>query len=344
MTVFSDSAQAQSVQILSYSPGSTITYTGQGIPGSTVSVMLSSSVTTPVSDGHYEYRLSDINVPACSVTISVNPVQTITFGGKQWVDVPFVGGGYLPEITLSVSPSGTTGSYIYNAGGGKYDVRVFGDAVPAAGSVTVDVYVSQQVHVDDSGTYIETINTANLPAGVYYLSQDNLVVAEIYLGVDAPLTYTLNLRKGWNLISLPIVPRDNRITSLFTADQLNNIKIMWDYNGGQWRYFTTRQGYSPQFTTISEQKGYYVYCYSAMSVQAIGSAGSGVISYDSLAKGWNIIGYPSQSITSVADVYKSAYIVWKYQNGNWFFYANRTGYSPQFTTLEPALGYWVRKK
>lgn len=188
------------------------------------------------------------------------------------------------------------------------------------------------------------MGTVNPPARIYYLCQDGVVEAEVYLGVTPPLTYTLNLRKGWNLISLPIVHRDNRITSIFTPAQLNNVKIMWGYNNGNWLYFTTRTGYTPQFSTFSELKGYYIYCYTPFSVQIIGHQGTGAISYSSLRNGWNVIGYPSTSSMNIADVYLSSYITWKLQNGNWYFYANRTGYAPQFTILEPGLGYWVKKK
>ena len=39
--------------------------------------------------------------------------------------------------------------------------------------------------------------------------------------------------KGWNIISLPIIPEDSSIASIFSNDQLNNINVIWDYNGGQ---------------------------------------------------------------------------------------------------------------
>ena len=346
IAIFSGAAHEQSVQILSYSPGNTISYTGHGTPGSTVTLQVSSSITVPVSGGTYQLQFSDLNIPACSVTISVHPVKTIGFGGKQWVDVPLIGGGYTPEITKGpLTPSGTTGSYTYNAGGGKYCVRVFGDAAAGAGSVVADVSVSQQVSVNGNGAYTQTINTAGLPAGIYYLRQDGAIVAEIYLGVTAPMSYTLNLHKGWNLISLPIVPRDNRIISIFEG-QLSNINVIWDYNGGDWKYFTQRAGYTSQFSTMSEYKGYYVYCKAAMSIQIIGSAGPGVIPYSSLSKGWNLIGYPTTATTSAESVYSSAYVLWKIDNtnGNWYYFTHKPGLSSQFTELTPGHGYWINKK
>jgi hypothetical protein len=83
-----------------------------------------------------------------------------------------------------------------------------------------------------------------------------------------------------------------------------------------------------------------------MSVQVIGSAGPGVISYGSLSKGWNLIGYPTTDSTNAESAYPLAYVLWKIDsgNGNWYYFTHRSGYTSQFTTLSPGHGYWVNKK
>jgi hypothetical protein len=348
IAIFSGSAHEQSVQILSYSPGNAITYTGHGTPGSTVTLQVSSSITVPVSGGTYQLQFSDLNIPACSVTISAHPVKTISFGSKQWVEVPLIGGGYTPEITKGpLTPSGTTGSYTYNAGGGKYCVRVFGEAAAGVGSVVADVSVSQQVSVNGNGAYTQTINTAGLPAGVYYLRQDGTTVAEIYLGVSAPMSYTLNLRQGWNLISLPIQPRNSQISSIFSEAQQSNIDVIWDYNGGNWLYWTTEEPWNQNnpLKSLDPLTGYYIYCYNPMSVTVYGSSPPSPKSWNQLVQGWNLVGYPSTSSTRVDSLYGPADVVWKYDSGNWYYYTTEPDYANRSTlsTLGPGYGYWVYK-
>ncbi len=339
-----ESARAQSVQVISLHSGESISYTGHAGANSMIAVTISSSTSVPVSGGEYNRQIGPITVPSCSVVITVYNVQTINFGGSQYVEV-FGIGGWTPEVTKSLPlQTANAGAYSYSASAGQYNVRVFGTAAPGASSVTADLTISWQVPVGGTGEYTATIGSTNLPAGVYTLTADGVVVARAYLDVPAPLTCTLSLSRGWNLISLPIVPEDASITGIFSNDQLNNINVIWDYNGGQWLYFTRKAGYSSQFTTMSVSKGYYVYCKTPMSVQIAGSAGPGVIPYSSLGKGWNLIGYPAMSDTDISSVYGSAYVIWKIDNGNWYYHTTKPGLTNQFTTLTPGHGYWINKK
>jgi hypothetical protein len=335
--------ESQSIQVLSYSPGSTITYTGHGTPSSTTSIMISSSAQAVMSGSDYQLQLSDINVPACTITISVHPIQTITFGGSQYIGL----GIWTPEITDAFTPSGDTGAYTKALGGGRYNARVFGTAASGATSVTVDVYVSQQVPVDSSGTYSATVDTANMPSGLYYLSENGNVVARIYLGIAAPQSYTLDLHQGWNLFSLPVQPEDGRISYIFSADQQRNIDVIWDYNGGNWQYWTTEEPWNQNnpLKSLDPRTGYWIYCYNAMSVTIYGSSPPPVKTWDELVSGWNCVGYPSTSSTSVSGLWGPADVVWKYNAGQWTYYTTEPDYASSSTVsnLEPGYGYWVYK-
>jgi hypothetical protein len=83
-----------------------------------------------------------------------------------------------------------------------------------------------------------------------------------------------------------------------------------------------------------------------MSIQIIGSAGPGVISYDSLNKGWNLIGYPSTTTVDAESAYPRAYVLWKIDNsnGNWYYFTHKSGLTSQFNELTPGHGYWINKK
>ncbi|MGA9140784.1 MAG: hypothetical protein WBZ29_11200 [Methanocella sp.] len=339
-----ESARAQSVQVISLHSGESISYTGHAGANSAIAVTISSSTSVPVSGGEYNRQIGPITVPSCSVIITVNNVQTINFGGSQYVEALGVG-VWTPEVTKSLSlPTANAGAYSYIASAGRYNVRVFGTAASGASSVTADISISWQVPVDGTGEYTAAIGTANLPAGVYTVTAGGVLVARVYLDTPAPQTFTLSMDKGWNIISLPIIPEDSSIASIFSNDQLNNINVIWDYNGGQWLYFTRKAGYTSQFSTLSVNKGYYVYCKTPMSVQIVGSAGPGVIPYSSLSKGWNLIGYPTTSTTDIASTYGNAYVIWKIESSNWYYYTTKPGLTSQFFTLTPGKGYWINKR
>ena len=63
-----------------------------------------------------------------------------------------------------------------------------------------------------------------------------------------------------------------------------------------------------------------------------------------LCTGWNLIGYPATSDTDISSVYGSAYVIWKIDNGNWYYYTTKPGLTNRFTTLTPGHGYWINKK
>lgn len=157
------------------------------------------------------------------------------------------------------------------------------------------------------------------------------------------VTYDLSLNAGYNMVSLPIVPSDNSITGIFPAGQISNVDVIWDYNGGNWKYWTTEAGYTNQFSTLSPLRGYIIYCYSPMVVHITGTGASGPIPWSQLSQGYNLIGFPSTTSVSIGSTYGSADVIWKLENGNWYYWTTESGYTNQFDTLSPGLGYMVYK-
>ncbi len=257
IALLSGNAQAQSIQILHYNPGETITYTGSVESGSTVDIVLSSATSVAVSGGNYQLQLSDISIPDCSITITAHSAQTLTFGGSKYLSTILGQEIWTPEITQGYDPAQ---SYQYPASSGRYTVRIFGQAAPGANTISIDVYVSQSLPVN-GGTYSVSVNTANLPSGIYYLTQNGVVVANIYLGVSAPPTFTYHLHKGWNMISVPLTVADNSVTAFFPENVRTILTDMWYYNCGSWMYFSGTRGYSPKYahlTNVLSGKGYWV--------------------------------------------------------------------------------------
>ena len=335
-------AQAQSIDILQCSSGATVTYDGNGPASSSVSVALTSSIATTVTGGQYSLSLNGLHVPAPpnSFSISVTPVKTLSISGDLHVNP-------LPSlITVTGTVNGNTGTYARSDIPSEYyDITVFGDAADGASEVTITVTASTTVSTNSAGDYSVSLDTTGLPSGLYYIKQDGVTVGRLYIDIAAPATYTLNLVAGWNLVSIPLTPEDGQISTLFTADQRSDIAVIWDYVGGNdWLYWTTEPGYSNQFTSLSPENGYYFYCYEPMSVQIIGTPGSGPIPWGSLSSGWNMIGYPSTSSSAISSLYGDAAVVWKLENNDqWRYWTTEPNYINEFETLTPGLGYWVYK-
>ena len=129
------------------------------------------------------------------------------------------------------------------------------------------------VHVYESaGTYTVTLTASNAGGSGSLRKTDYVTVT------DGTITYDLNFYQGWNIISLPITPLSDSISSIFSPEQQANIDVIWDFNYGNWQFWTTEPGYTNQFSSMSTDKGYYFYCYESMTVQITGTPASGPIS------------------------------------------------------------------
>ncbi|MCD1294889.1 hypothetical protein CUJ83_07745 [Methanocella sp. CWC-04] len=176
---------------------------------------------------------------------------------------------------------------------------------------------------------------------------------DMYLGIT---TYTLNLKQGWNLVSIPVILDNKSIYSVFPGDTMNNISMVWEYDSSEtdpanrWSYFTTKTDVYEQgsLTSIDERLGYWVKCYYAMdlTLQGVLPEEDTVI----LNTGWNLVGNPTLTDRNVHDVYGSAKMVWEYDslepdaNNRWSYFTTKTDVYEQgsLTTLRAGYGYWVK--
>jgi nitrogen fixation protein len=164
-------------------------------------------------------------------------------------------------------------------------------------------------------------------------------------------SFTINLKKGWNLISIPVVPRDGNITTLFSPI-MGNISIIWEYNSSNgtnaWAYYTTMTDKYEQGTlrSVNERQGYWVRCTNdtAFTVTGYRPQSSNV----TLKSGWNLIGNPTLDIRQPLAAYPAEKIVWQFNSSNasspWSYHTTVTDKYKQgtLTELKPGYGYWVR--
>ncbi|WP_230741726.1 PT domain-containing protein [Methanooceanicella nereidis] len=190
LPIFSFTASAAGVQILSGSPGDVISYSGQSGPNSLVTMEVSASISvntwTSGDNKRYEKSLNGVNIPggSNSMSISTYPVDTLTVtGGPSWA------GGLGYSMTGSVSNN--RGSFsMSNVPGGKYNIVVSGISNGSSQSVSMSVKASQKVSADADGKFSVSLDTGGLPAAVYSVKQNGMEVALVYLGVTPPATPT----------------------------------------------------------------------------------------------------------------------------------------------------------
>jgi hypothetical protein len=184
ITVALPSCNAQSaggVQVISASPGDTINFHGTGTPGASVTLDITTSIAVGVENSSgqslYSLSLTGFHVPSGSnrFSITANPVSTMTIWGS------YDGIGLSHNIAVA---NGSGSFSISNVPGLTYDIGVKGKA--NGPNVNMDISASTGVSVDNSGNYTATVNTKGLPAGIYDVYQDNVLIAIVYLGVQAP--------------------------------------------------------------------------------------------------------------------------------------------------------------
>jgi hypothetical protein len=156
-------------------------------------------------------------------------------------------------------------------------------------------------------------------------------------------SFTISLKTGWNLISLPISPSNSSIAEVLKSAG-SAIAAVYSYAVRAGRYLTylpTDSG-SNDLTTMEPGPGYWVYVDSAAELRISGEKANGTLD---LAEGWNLVGVNSLSSmrveSALAGIEGKYDAVYEFNNET----NSYTGYLPPSVTdlksLKPGLGYWI---
>jgi hypothetical protein len=168
-----------------------------------------------------------------------------------------------------------------------------------------------------------------------------------YTGASSAEHFTLSLRKGLNLVSLPFCLSDEDLDQVFApiADRLRRV---WSYGDDDiWRSFVPN---IPQSSLVSVDsfRGYWIDMRADAELTLY--AGECAPSVLSLRKGWNLVGYPSLQTRDIAEAVASLgdalQVAWWYDSldaGNpWRSYAPAAApWSNNLLTMAPGRGYWL---
>jgi parallel beta-helix repeat protein len=163
-------------------------------------------------------------------------------------------------------------------------------------------------------------------------------------------SYAIHLTKGWNLISLPVVPNNTAIGTVL-GDTANSIESVWTYDAlsDTWMVYHPSESGTSTLTNMTAGYGYWVNYSSDTPTNLIGAGnliqeGNSTPPSRRLKEGWNLIGYYQKpnSTSSTADnaLHNNLDIYWTILLG----YDNT---NKQITTLvgnnslNPGEGFWV---
>jgi len=156
---------------------------------------------------------------------------------------------------------------------------------------------------------------------------------EIY-GTKALVTQTIQLQKGWNLLSTNLVVSNNQIQTLFAGLDVEMVKN----SNGFWKKGQIQALNSLQ--TVSPGEGYLVKMNTSGNLVISGTPLSIANSPLTIKNGWNIIGCQYQTSTPITSVFNgtNSQII---KNFDGFWEPN--GLMNSISNLEPGKAYFLKK-
>lgn len=118
-------------------------------------------------------------------------------------------------------------------------------------------------------------------------------------------TQTIQLKKGYNLISANVIPSDPNVASLTQAIRSQSLLVkVQDQAGNSYENLSSFGGWMNNIGSISETQGYKIKVAADCSLQITGQAVELPLNIP-LSAGWNIIAFPQDSQVDAQEVVQS---------------------------------------
>ena len=194
--------------------------------------------------------------------------------------------------------------------GGPYSA-ISGQPVTLTGSATcasVDTCIYEW-DLDGDGQYDDATGTSitntwhaidDYIVSLRVTDSDNnsvTVTADVHI---APLTHSVTLVPGWNLVSFNVHPTNTTIAAVLSSiSSKYDLIYAWDATGahsssGNWLKADNVSASPDSLTDLNEAMGFWIHMNSAGTLNVTGSmpTTSGISIWDN-AGGWNLVGYPT---------------------------------------------------
>jgi hypothetical protein len=172
----------------------------------------------------------------------------------------------------------------------------------------------------------------------------------LYILYGRPNPYKqINLSKGWNFVSFPLLPGPSTPVGTVLAGVMSDLRIVWGYDAATktWLKYPNGVGQNA-LTAIEAGKGYWIYMNQANAINL--SGWTHMADTIHLSEGWNLIGFSGVDSQSANFVFTMTQIgwesIWGWSNGRW------TTRTPVWATLSLPLveniaagkAYWLKVK
>jgi hypothetical protein len=156
-----------------------------------------------------------------------------------------------------------------------------------------------------------------------------------------PLEISIPLKKGWNLISLPVSPLITKIETVI-APITGMYSSVWSYEGGKWKMYNPEKLNYSDLKDMDAGQGYWIDMKQDAAISLSGSVPPNRIQ---LISGWNLVGCNSQTSKKIEDALVSidgkCISVWGFVDGKWRSYNPEKPEFSDLNQLEPGYGYWM---
>lgn len=301
-----------------------------------------SKETTWVTSDEYTIRLSDYSTyefvcepPEPTIWVNEPAAVNVTLQ----TDVEGLEGYDHVTINFSVKEQPATSSVTFNVSYlGVWNSYVNSGQCPDSGNFSVTADYEEtfpfRLTFDKVGVYTIEFVLDDLDDG--NVEEDEISFAVTGVSVD------VELNKGWNLMSLPIVPDGSPITDVL-ADIMDDVISVHHYRAttGTWLIYAP-----PDFnslTTVEDGKAYWINMQAEATLTVVGQAvappgyGPPPPAYD-VVEGWNMVGFRAMENMTVEDyLLGTAYVrIYGFDLGQGGWFSLTTGQN-----MTPSLGYWI---
>lgn len=267
------------------------------------------------------------------------------------------------DVVAPTVDSHTPGINAVNVEGNTVTI-VFSEPVAVTtGDVAFDPVISFSVGGSGTDTIVLTTNplssntvyTITVATSVKDLAGNSLTESYSWSFTTATL-YNISLDSGaggWNLISLPVVPNDNGISSVL-GDAESNIQAVWTYDpadsnavDGWLVYVPGNPDGTNNLDTMTAGYGYWVSVTSSTSISGAGSllsVGPTLPPSRGLSAGWNLIGYyqiPGENSSTKAEALASVGTAGVDYTSLWGFNNSTGQFKSSVDPINPGDAFWV---
>ncbi len=171
---------------------------------------------------------------------------------------------------------------------------------------------------------------------------ENVLVQQEETVAVAGVSMSVELNKGWNLMSLPIIPDDSNI-EVVLADIMDDVISVWYYDAVAGKWLTFVPDAPSDLGTIEDGKAYWVHMQEeAKGEDALTVVGVAIVLPGEMppaygvVEGWNMVGFKSMTPMTAEDYLQGTdwVRIYSFHNGTW-----STLSASQ--SMDPGLGYWV---